>query len=378
MKILDDFTGLVDTLNFIDNMETQRYLVSTAPDRAEFVLKYYQVFRELYNNYGIVNIDQISKSRLWRYSDVDSEAKKETNLNLVITDFGEYFAQQFDIIVSLKYLLGLNYRTTLQFRYDVEVFDVALFLGLIFGIGQDTKRWTMEGLRTDFNLYPESKKTFSKFVEEFVASHTKAPIIVRRGSEVFFDRFTLFFFILYLMGPLSDRLPRKNDVESLPQKKELVSQIFEGRVRNLVRGKGFIVPDAPITIAEAGEEYEYDVIGVSQEDRLIILAEVKYRDFAPSSMTGKTLIRQELLDRDDDKGLLWTAIRQQKRRDFFLNHYDKFAAIAELQIDNNNYTVESFVITKYSPLISAYRRVQVANFDSFEEILQGLKTNSAG
>lgn len=69
-----------------------------------------------------------------------------------------------------------------------------------------------------------------------------------------------------------------------------VSEKYESWLREEVRKRGYTGSESSVI-----EKYEYDIIAVSEEKKAIIMADAKYRDMAPSSFTGTSLIAQELL-----------------------------------------------------------------------------------
>ena len=96
---------------------------------------------------------------------------------------------------------------------------------------------------------------------------------------------------------------------------------FEVWLRAQLRNKGFRGPDEPVRV-----HFEYDILLISETEKTIVLADAKYRDVNPSSLTGENLLSQELLD---DHALLAEAKHQEERLSFFLKHksaFEKFLA----------------------------------------------------
>jgi hypothetical protein len=108
---------------------------------------------------------------------------------------------------------------------------------------------------------------------------------------------------------------------------------------------------------------------VDEKNNRVVIAEAKYRDFSPSSISGITLVKQELLD--EDRLLDW-ASDTQRRLDFFWKHGERFEKELPLKQKARAYQTSAFVITKHEPLISKYKSVRVVEFYEFCKIF---KTN---
>ena len=152
------------------------------------------------------------------------------------------------------------------------------------------------------------------------------------------------------------------------KKKQQAARIFEEYIRRHLRECGLKGPDEPLVVSEQNEKHEYDVIGTKEESKEIVLVEAKYRDFSPSSLTGKTLIQQELFD--EDSGLLVEAIKHQARLEFFYKYFDRFKRELSLESPLDQYRVSAWIVTKHPPLISKYRQVSVVVYDEFCEKFQ--------
>ena len=147
------------------------------------------------------------------------------------------------------------------------------------------------------------------------------------------------------------------------KKKQETATIFEDHLRKHLRSSGSKVTEEPLVVSEHGEKHEYDVIGVDEDSKEIVLLEAKYKDFAPSSLTGRTLIKQELLE--EEYGLLVEAIKHQARLDFFQKYPKRFSRELPLESSAEEYDVSASVVTKHPPLISKYRQVAVLAYDEF-------------
>ena len=138
-------------------------------------------------------------------------------------------------------------------------------------------------------------------------------------------------------------------------------QEFERWIRIGLRDVGFTCSDRPVEV-----RYEYDVIGINEVKKTIILADAKYRDINPSSLTSENLIRQELTA---DGALLDEAARQQDRLEYFRANPELFEEFIKPERAWREYAVLSFVVTKHVPLISKYKETSVLRAQEFLNLL---------
>jgi len=366
-SILDSYKRLFDYENFIDDMQNLRALISTK--KKTYLLKYWTVILELYKSYGIVAGGDFDASGVFKYSEIDKEAKEDVEFKLG-EDMSKFLEQFFDHITAMKYALEMYHRTSLIHNYDPYRLDIAVLLGLFFSCKGDVEAWSIEGIRRHFDRTAKAagiNASFNEFAHEYIINPKKAPIIVFDGRLYLFDRDTTFFYSLYLIGRHQRKTGMEKDTGArrIIMKKQRASEIFEDRIKKRLRYCGFTVPTEPIKVSEQKESYEFDVIGVNDSSKEIVLVEAKYRDFSPSSLTGKTLIQQELLD--EESGLLEEAIKQRKRLEFFRRHGRRFRRELSLKFRPDEYSVSAYVVTKHPPIISKYGQVSVMVYDKFCE-----------
>ena len=142
-----------------------------------------------------------------------------------------------------------------------------------------------------------------------------------------------------------------------------VIEKFESWLRQEIRSRGYVGPDSPIKVpVKTG--YEYDIVAVSETEKAIIIADAKYRDMAPSSFTGTNLIKQELLG---PHALQYEADLHQKRLDYFRNNMERFREHLNPKLSWGEYNVQSFLVTKQTPLAHRYKEVIILPATEFLE-----------
>lgn len=367
IRILRDYAQLFEVENFIEDVENHRVLLSI--DSGVYMLKYWKVIMELYKSYGIVAGRTTDTTDVFKHDMIDRQAREEIDFQLGI-DMVKFFEQEFNHITALKYTLERYYRTARQHNYDPSGLDIAVLLGLFFSAQTKTVFCSRESLQRHYDgtsVHSKVKGDFDGFVDNYITSKKNAPLVVFDGVSYVFDRETLLFYLFYLIGTNRRKVEgqRGTGEERIAKKKQQVAIVFEEYVRDNLRKCRFIGPDKPLVVSEQNEKHEYDVIGVKENSKEIVLVEAKYRDFSPSSLTGRTLIQQELLD--EDSGLIVEAIKHQARLEFFQKYFDRFEQELSLQSPRDQYNVSAWIVTKHPPLISKYRQVAIVVYDEFCE-----------
>jgi len=149
-------------------------------------------------------------------------------------------------------------------------------------------------------------QTAEDFVEKYVCCQDQSSVIINTSDGWLLDRATLLLQLLYLQGEpsLAGTSPPSLEEPLLDIMRGRAGYQFERWIRAQLRDLGFKGLDEPIQV-----QYEYDIILVSEANKLIILAEAKFRDINPSSATGISMISQEFLAGD---GIFTQAQVQEK------------------------------------------------------------------
>ncbi len=362
LRVLNEYKEFFSEETQIEDIENQRSLISL--DKKIYMLKYWKIILQIYQNYGIAN-EIANASQMFKYQEIDDEAKEDVEFRFGM-DIAKIFEQDFDKINALKYILEMYYRTSKQHKYDPTGLDIAILLGLFFSAKDSIEYWSRESLQRHYNRTANGKGNFKQFMEEYVLSKEKAPIIVFDSKTYIFDKETLPLYISYLIGRNRRKVEGQTEggEERIMKKKQEASVIFEKRIRKQLRDCGYIVSNTPLIISEQKEKYEYDVIGIKEDSKEIVLIEVKYKDPSPSSLTGKNIVQQELLD--EDGGILIEAIRQQNRLDFFRKYFHRFKSELSFKLLCEDYSISAWIVTKYLPLISKFKEISISSvFDEF-------------
>ncbi len=365
--LLTDYIDLFESLCTIENVSNERYLIST--DKKTYMIKYWKIILEFYESHGIVAGMDKAATQVLTYGEIDNAVKEKVDLTYE-TDWGKYFQQMFDFAINLGYMFDSQYVTSKQHNYNPTGLDITALLGLFFSTGQYIERWSMDGIIKHFVnnaiAAKASQESFENFYNKYISGQSLAPLIVYDGESCLFDRFTLFCYLLYLIKTNKRLSAGQTSLGSsnIAAKREEASLVFEDRVRARLRESGYFVPDKSIIAREESEEHEYDAIGVNEKEKKIVIIEAKYRDFSPSSISGRTLVKQELLG--EDRLLEWVVDANDKLK-FFLSHADKFKGLLKFQDSLSDYSITMWIVTKHTPLIYSYQMVNVIPFSRFYE-----------
>ncbi len=350
-SLLQEYSYYVTRLNFIDDLENRRRLIRVS-DNEVFQIKYLDALFLMLRNWGLISSSIGITEDVFRYSEIDQQVREDIQLEQGM-ELEKYFVQFFEHIIRTKYALCLYYRTAQQVKYDVSSADIAALLGLFFS---NRSKWTVNGIKSYLLNYEKYGLDIDAFLREYMVSKARAPILVLiEGDQILCDPSTILFLLFHLLG-LNDE--NVNDPsQSIAQKKQQAAKVFEQRVRELLSENGYSVPDKPVKISR--DSPEYDAIAIKETEKTIVLAEAKYWDISPSSISGWTLIEQELLQK---KRLLDQMLKQRERVEFFKNNFEKFKEELTISGERETYKVFACVVTKYTPLVRKYKNVHAVDF----------------
>jgi len=207
-------------------------------------------------------------------------------------------------------------------------------------------------MQRHFDSQSKGKYSAQNFFNTYVDSTELVPIVAKTYEGILMDYHTLLFFLIYLQGcPDPEKPAIKKRGQIIQDMRVKVSEKFESWLREEVRSRGYAGPETAVI-----ENYEYDIIAISEEKNTIIIADAKYRDMAPSSFTGTNLLTQELLG---NEALRYEADRQQKRLDYFRQNTGRFERYLKPKQPWGEYDIHSFLVTKQIPLAHHYKEVKI-------------------
>lgn len=351
---------LKEYLDLIDDVESGRYLLVSSPGQLRCLqMKYLRVIRDVQKAYGIAS-SMGDLSGLFKFEDIQELVTEDVELAPGV-DLADYLDNLWPYILTLRYAFSINYRTSKQYNYKADSFDIAALLSCLHSIrSYDTVRFPVSNLQRHFKMQRYRDKSFEDFLNEYVKSVSKVPIMAGVEDSIITDRATLLLFTIYLHGHyvVSGKGQKEGGRARITMKKQQAAEAFEYAIRENISKQGYSGPNEAVRI----KEFEYDIMKISEGSKRIILADAKFRDPSPSSISGQ-LIKQELLE--PDEGLLEEAELQLTRLKYFKENAERFRKYLNPQRDWEEYNVRSYVITKHVPLIDMYKDVRVMSASDF-------------
>lgn len=345
-----------ERLNFIENVENGRYKIVQLPDGKTQVImmKYLKPIHDMYKVYGLASSGNlVDESELFKFQDIDELVISDVDLKPGV-DMADFFNSLWPYVITLRYGFGLYYRTSLQYRYTPARVDIPYILGVSYSLKSAEPVFVPKvNLSRYFSKYSEyaEGRTFDKIMAEYVESREKVPIMISVGDKIIMDPLTLLYFVIHLNGQYiqDNRLRSGKDIEMMKKKS---ADIFEAKVRNELHKYGYTGPDSVVKV-----KYEYDVLGISEVKKQILVIDAKFRDISPSSISASTLVEQEL--KEPKEGLCFEVEKHRTRVQYLKDNLGMFRQHLKPASAIRSYQIRSYVVTKHTPLISQYRGIDV-------------------
>ena len=366
--LLEDVRKWSRSQRDLEDVRNKRYIFyRTESGLKPLLIKYATAFAEFQKELGLVSNKELSRREsLFPYEHLVAAITPKLDF-AKMTDHKEMLDQFWPLSLQLRYWLQEHYRTKTQYNYTPDLLDFSVLFGWFLKTwGRDElsmipaakQEKEIEDLQRHFDSQSTRKYSAINFFNTYVDSTELVPVVVRTHEGILMDSHTLFFFLIYLQGCPDPEEPAIREREQIIQDmREKVGEKFESWLREEVRSRGYTGPETAVI-----ENYEYDIIAISEEKKTIIMADAKYRDMAPSSFTGTNLLIQELLG---DHALRYEADRQQKRLDYFRDNIEKFTSHLKPKQSWEDYDVYSFLVTKQIPLAHRYKEVIIIRATEF-------------
>jgi len=343
-------------LNFIEDVENGRYkIVELAGGQMRVIMmKYLLPIHDMLKVYGLASSGNLTdESDLFKFQDIDELVISDVDLKPGV-DMSDFFNSLWPYVITLRYGFGLYYRTSLQYRYTPVRVDIPYILGVSYSLkSKEPVFVSKENLSRYFSKYEEyaEGRTFDQLVAEYAESHEKVPIMVPVGNRVILDPLTLLYFVIHLYGQAieNNRLRNGRDIALMKKK---AADIFEAKVRNELHKYGYTGPDSAVKV-----KYDYDVLGISEARKRILVIDAKFRDMSPSSISAHTLVEQELME--PEEGLCYEVERHKTRVDYLMHNLGLFKQHLKPAGALRSYQVRAYLVTKHTPLVSQYKNIGI-------------------
>lgn len=344
-------------LNFLEDVQNNgRYKIVQPPggETRVIMMKYLLPVHDMLKVYGLAASGNLTdESDLFKFQDIDELVISDVDLKPGL-DMADFFNTLWPYVITLRYGFGLYYRTSLQYRYTPARVDIPYIPGVSYSLKSKEPLFVpRENLSRYFSKYEKygEGRTFDQIMAEYAESHEKVPIMVPVGNRVILDPLTLLYFVIHLHGQaVGNNKPRNGRDIALMKKK--AADIFEAKVRNELHRYGYTGPDSAVKV-----KYDYDVLGISEAKKRILVIDAKFRGMSPSSISAHTLVKQELMD--PEEGLFYEVERHKTRVDYLMRNLGLFKQHLKPSGALHIYQVRAYVVTKHTPLISQYKNIGV-------------------
>lgn len=344
-------------LNFFDDLLTKRYvaIITESGILMPLKMKYLDAVSDSLKAFGLANSRHISTHDLFEFQDIEESVTPDPSTVEHSNDLADVLDTLWPHLIGLNYVLKSHYRTSVHHRYTVGEFDIPAIVGIAFSLRDNkTHLVPLSLLREHFEKHHVFLPQFIEFVSNYVDCIERVPLLPRIGGSVLVDRLSL----LYLAAYLHSLTPEVQKSSSkLGGHRQKASSLFEEKVRDRLRSLSYdTCPEA------IQEKYEYDAIGARGRQQ-VIMVEAKFQDLTPSSISGETLLEQQLLNKD--QGLLKEAQTHQQRLEYFLAHHKRFSRHFSKGLAASGIDAQAYIITKQAPLIKRYRDVHLISYSEF-------------
>ncbi len=362
--ILRLYRVYAEQLKLLEDLKEGRYLLARKPiENKIFRLKYYDVIcEEIWAGYGLINIKSRLDVNTFRYHEVIQKIVS-TEKTVISVDLAPYFDQLWPFAISAQYLVKRNYASSLKYQYLVTATDLANILSII-GSLESGRLISVPILKLleHFIKQPVRDKDFRDFVSMMTGNNDKVPMAFEINGSIVLDKGTLLlFFILIYTQHLPSLFDDISGQERMSQNKQQASVDYENFIKEKIERIGYCCLPRSTNIGGRN----YDVLAFSETKQRILLVETKFKDPSSSSFSRHTLIKQELTYKK--YGLLPEVISHQERYDLLIKKGKLFQKKLGLKKTIENYSVEAYFVSKYSPLISCYGNVRVVSEKEFVE-----------
>jgi hypothetical protein len=358
-KFLDDYRNFFQIKTMLDDIKIGRIII--AENGAVLRLKYWDVVLDLYRAYGLVSsLDSLSDA--FKYKEIDKQKIVPITPHRGM-EFSRFFQQNFPHIISQKYKLQKFYTIGHNYKYRTKPIDLAALLGLFFSIDEGITEWSLNGIRQHYERTCDASNIShetTSFLDQYMNNKDLVPILVRIGDKVLFDKHTLLFYIFYLIGLVQSQ----NGSDIVNEAKQLAADVFEDECRKIIRDRGYQVYPKELK----SPRYGYDLMGVSESKKKIIIGEAKYRDLPPSSISGETLLQQELYP-ETDEGLYGRILTHLNRVRYFEDNFPWFKEKLDIKGCLEDYEIIPIIVNKFKPIAKKYWKIILIDYDSLENVI---------
>ena len=376
MQEFDDvFTRSYDAfskLYYFENVESEdiKLIKNDIDEPIIYESKYGKIIKhEFLKEHGIVDPSIYGRDDTHQYEFITKQRKTKDFNDM--RDFLACYTKYYDIVDQMIYFFETNPNISRLHKYPASAGDFASLIQFmsIMNVGEHGN-CNANGLKKTYQKairLNKMKNDFENFKKNY-CGNTYAPLLIYDGEKYYFDFETIYTHLLYIFSRNKkiDGTLYKCGFQTLQDEKDKSSALFEKTIRNDLRNKSFTTypkEGNKIEIKIEGKTYEYDCISIHEKKKIILLIEAKFRDISPASLTVSNFIDNIILDKES--GLLQFAKKHNKLLDVFKKHYKKILLEYDFT-ELSDYSIYSYIITKFTPMIDSYLSVELMSYRKFK------------
>lgn len=366
-SIITDFLKKYDDSKFVEELELRNFLIDQNSE--SYIMKYFEVIMDIRKVLGIVHKETHGPEDVNSFYFIDRQSRIGEPRNPY--DFEIIFKNHYNLVITTNHLFKFGYFISKIHKYPAKTSDLAMLFSLWPtcepGKVCETDRAYLK------SIYEGSMKAnnlvvgdFDEFLEVYSSGKEFAPILVFDGSRYHYDYFTLFIFMFYVfsLNKTVEGTQSLSGFKTLNEQRKTSSKTFERVIRDKFRKENYTVypqnDDEQFIVRFDNQEHEFDCIAIDYTKKIIVLADAKYEDIAPSSTSGETVVEQTVLDGRD--GSLLHAKSQHDRRRYFIKYFDNMPCNLKQFWD---YKIISVVVSKHIPMIKKHLTSNLMSYDEF-------------
>ncbi|VVB79503.1 Uncharacterised protein [uncultured archaeon] len=348
---------------FYQDIKEENIILVDLPGRTNvpLKLKYLTEINKQKNNYGMIS--DIHSETNFRYDNIDLE-KIDKKVFKIGMELDEYFIQFFPEMMKIDMLTKSNQEFSKLFeRRGFTKYEVGALLSLFFSspvlidLSKIKKKEFIKTLKQmEFNDI--QIENLFKFL---IGDSDQIPLAIVTDEEIIYGKWTSLAMVMKYLGTLPER-------PLIVEGKRVASKVFEGKIRDILRTRGYLVPfNQEIQLHK--DEDGYDVIAIDKTKKKINIIEAKYRDLPSSAFSALNLLNLKIYGKEF--GEIEIAKKQISRKEQLEQNKDILEAKLSkegIKIDLKEYDIVPYVVFKFSPILSQFEIVKLISFDDVSNI----------
>ena len=368
-KILDQSFEKFNMIAYMeDDIQTERsigIIKNNSPEK--YTSKYSEIINyEFKVNLGIIEIEKNTIEDIDKNNYFGMINQRVTDKPKGLYDTYGIYRKNYPIVVPLIYAFRNNETAANMHDHPGSIQDLLMLNKLLQRLEKNKyislTRSELEEIHNELLLEHSLKNSFTEFEKNY-CSNKYVPVLIFNGKEYLASFETLYMYILYIntRNVKCTSQQKLSGKDTLSIEKQKSANLFEKDIRKRLKRNGF--DTYPNNDDRLKSRYEYDCIAINEKEMTIMLIEAKFEDMSPASIITKNFLKDLVLKKET--GLVAVAYRQNERKKYFTKNFKTFPF--KLKNKFSNYKIQTFVITKFTPIIHKCFNVDIISHKNFCE-----------